>query len=115
MAGRIVDSIAANITGVTAATGSCTVVSSAGFYEGAYAYLRANGQPGLQVKIIDIPDSTHVRVRAVLDPRGGGVSTTSADIKADTNYGATDPTAYNGGVISMPSQLIYNSNDLGLA
>lgn len=109
MAGRIVKDITAAIAGVTAATGSVTVASSVGFYQGAYAYLRANGQPGLVVEIIDIPDATHIRVRAAQDQRGGGVS--GGAVVMDTNYGVTDPTAYNGGAITMPAQLVYNPND----
>jgi hypothetical protein len=50
--------------------GSCQVASSAGFYVGAEAWLfGALGQ--LQVRVMKVPDTTHVVLRAFKDPDDG--------------------------------------------
>lgn len=108
MAGKIVSTITQTVTGISG--GACTVASSTGFYKNAFAYLAKSGQPGMTVKIVDVGSGT-IRVRQIVDPMGGGVGMVPLEVQANTNFGFTDPTAYSGGTITMPEQLVYNSND----
>lgn len=120
MAGRLIK--AARQTGITAASsGLVTVTSTTGFYERAFAYLRAGGQPGLKVQISEVVSATQLRVRAV--PMDAGISSSgtagTAGDESDVlgtgpNYGLSDVSAYNGGSIAQPEQLVYNRNDAPL-
>lgn len=113
MAGRIFP--ATRDTAITAATaGAVTVASTTAYRTGMYGYLSAGGQPGITVRI-EVISATALRVREIRDPRGGGVGTTSADLKnAAPQYGYPSVAAYNGGVIDVPEQFVYNTADAPL-
>ena len=111
MAGKIIDDVSQAITAVSG--GTLTVASTTGFYDGAYGYLSKAGQAGVTVRIIHVLSATQLTVRQELDPRGGGVGTTGADIRSNS-YSLFPATAYNGGAISLPAQVVYNSGDLPL-
>ena len=105
MAGRIIKAVSQTISAVSGA--ALTVSSTAGFFEGAYGYLRKTGQPGATVRVSRILSATQLEVREVKDPRGS-----EGTIQADTNYQPMNATAYvTTGVISLPEQLVYNPND----
>jgi len=108
MAGRIVREISAAIS-AAGATG-ITVASTVGFYEKAYAYLAAGGQPGATVQITRIVSATVMQIRQVTDPRGGGAGST-AQTTGVSNYGTLNASAYAPGTITMPEQVVMNSND----
>lgn len=112
MAGRIIKEVTQTIGGA-ASTGVITVTTTAGFYQNAYGYLYKSGQVGAVVKILDILSSTQLKVKQIKDPRGGGVGTTG--VAADAGYGAFDASAYNGGAITLPTQVVMNPNDLPLS
>lgn len=113
MAGRIFP--ATRDTAITAtAAGAVTVASTSAYRSGMYGYLSAGGQPGLTVRI-EVASATGLKVKAIADPRGGGVGTTSADLKAaHPNYSYADVSAYNGGNIDVPEQFVYNTADAPL-
>ncbi len=108
MAGRIVREISAAIS-AAGATG-ITVGSTVGFYEKAYAYLAAGGQPGATVQITRVVSATVMQIRQVTDPRGGGAGST-AQTTGVSNYGTLNASAYAPGTITMPEQVVMNSND----
>lgn len=110
MAGRIVRETSTSIT--AAGASGLTVTTTAGFYEKAYAYLAAVGQPGEVVQIVRILTGTTMTVRRVLDPRGGGASNQSMPSNAGTGqYGTFNASSYAPGTITMPEQVIQNPND----
>ena len=113
MAGKIVreTSTAISAAGVT----GLTVTSTTGFYEKAYAYLSAGGQPGEVVQIVRIIDATHLSVRRILDPRGGGASNQAMPSVTGTgNYSTLNASAYAPGTITMPEQVVMNPNEAPL-
>lgn len=112
MAGRIVREISAAIT-AAGATG-ITVASTTGFYERAYAYLAAGGQPGATIQITRIVSATVMQIRQVTDPRGGGAGSTATP-SGTSNYGTLNASAYALGTITMPEQVVMNPNDQPLA
>lgn len=120
MAGRVIK--AARQTSITAAaTGILTVTSTTGFYERAFAYLAKAGQTGLKVQIVEVTDATHLRVRAVPLDAGvassgtAGAATDESDVdNTKAIYGLSNVSAYNGGSIAQPEQLVYNRNDAPL-
>lgn len=115
MAGRLIKEVSQTISAFSA-QGVITVASTTGLYERAYAYLANAGQPGLTVRILQILNATTLAVKTETDPRGGGAGNTSAySITPSTNYGRSAATAYNGGTLTQPEQLVQNPNDLGLA
>lgn len=113
MAGRIVREISAAIS-AAGATG-ITVASTVGFYEKAYAYLAAGGQPGATVQITRVVSATVMQIRQVTDPRGGGAGSTATTADARSNYGTLNASAYAPGTITMPEQVVMNPNDQPLA
>lgn len=116
MAGRLFP--ATQDTSITAASsGQVTVASTAAYRNNMHGYLSASGQAGMTIQVVTVVDGTHLMVRQILEPRGGGVGTTAADMAAGNkiNYGFTDVSAYNGGTINIPEQFVYNPNDLGLS
>lgn len=112
MAGRIVREISAAIT-AAGATG-ITVASTTGFYERAYAYLAAGGQPGATIQITRIVSATVMQIRLITDPRGGGAGSTATP-SGTSNYGTLNASAYAPGTITMPEQVVMNPNDQPLA
>ena len=103
-------------TGITATSaGVVTVASTAAYRTGMYGYLEKTSQPGMVIRI-EVASATQLKVRQILDPRGGGVGTTADDVaKANAlNSGYTDVSAYNAGNIYAPDQFVYNPNDAPL-
>jgi hypothetical protein len=116
MAGRIIHDVSTAISAV-AADGTITVGNTTGLYERAYAYLFLSGQPGETVRIVRILTvgaGGTITVRRVTDPRGNIIGQLPMGLTSG-DYRNFNATAYIGGVISIPEQVIMNPNDLGLA
>jgi len=116
MAGRIINDVSQTISAV-AADGTITVANTAGLYERAYGYLYLAGQPGETVKIVRILTTGAggtIKVQRVTDPCGNIINQLPLGLTSG-NYTYFNATAYVGGVISLPSQVVMNSNDLPLA
>ena len=116
MAGRIINDVSTVISAV-AADGTITVVNTAGLYEHAYGYLYLAGQTGETVQIVRILTTGAggtIKVKRITDPRGNSINQLPLGPTAG-NYGYFNATPYITGSISLPSQVIMNSNDLGLA
>lgn len=107
MAGKLINHVAATITGVNA-TGYVTVASTTGFYKGAKGAMTAGGQPSVSIVITEVASATSLGVRIVPDNH------VSAGAHG-TDYGRTNPTAYNTGSIIQHEQFLFNPNDLGLS
>lgn len=113
MAGKIIKELSATLSGA-AATGYVTVASTTGFYKGAVCTLSNTGQPGLTVEITEVASGTSLGLRQIPEDPLGRLGAPS-DRALAFNYGRTSLTAYNGGTLYQPEQLIYNPNDLGLS
>lgn len=109
MAGKIIDPISKTIAAVGAG-GVIDVTTNTGLYKNAYGYLFAAGQPGMTIKILELVGLNGVRVMEVKDPRGNSIQTPPMSLTSGNTTGV-DATAYVGGFLSLPSQLIYNPND----
>ena len=106
MSGKLIDSKHAAITAATS-TGYISIASTTGWYKGATAYLNAAGQDNVEVTITEIVSATQMGVRLNTDPRGSS----TAMSRPAPNYGRSDLSAYNGGTVDQPAQLIYNPNE----
>ena len=110
MAGKQILPVSQTISSVSG--GLAVVGTTAGFYAGALGYLAKSGQPGMTVKVVQVVSGTQLMLRQEVDTTGGaGLGASGGDIKPNVSYGFTDPTAYSGGTISLPAQLVYNSNE----
>lgn len=106
MAGKIVPSAHAAVTGATSA-GLVTVADSTKFNVGAFVWL--SGVAGnVYCKVTDCPDATHVGLRVLDDP---SIDATQGQRVRGPSYGRSDVSAYNaGGFLDQEEQLIYSVN-----
>jgi hypothetical protein len=104
MAGKIVKATSAAITAATA-TGYVTIASTVGWYAGAKGAMTNGGQPNVPVIITEIASATQLGVRILSDD----------DLQNKPNYGRSNVSAYNGGVLYQHEQFVFNPNDQPLA
>jgi hypothetical protein len=113
MAGRIIHDVSQGIVAVGAG-GVVQVASTTGLYEKAYGYVFLAGQPGETVRIDRVLDATHVTLLLVRERRGNSILGTPM-VLSSGDYTHFAPTAYVGGILSLPEQVVQNPNDQPLA
>lgn len=110
-----------SVVSVATTAGLLTVGSSAGFHPSEIGWL-SNGTASVKVKILTIPDSTHVTAQKVLDAEGleansgipgnpsAGYGPKFLDNRLKpATYGASDLSAYTGGTYTLycDDQFVY--------
>lgn len=111
MAGKITKDQRVAIAGASAA-GVITVASTSGMYARMRGHIAKGGQPGMKIYVIQILGATTLQVREDVESRGQGAI--PGPIVASTHYGVSDVSAYNGGWLVLPGQVVYNPNDAPL-
>lgn len=107
MAGKTIAPKSAAITAATA-TGYVTIAATTGWYKNAKGAMTAAGQPNRSITITEILSATQMGVRIEPDDHLGPAA-------HGPNYGRSDVSLYNGGVVIQHEQFIFNIDDLPLS
>lgn len=124
MAGKDVSPVSQTITAATSG-GQLTVGSTTGFYVSMIGWIWKSGQPSAKVKVMAVPDATHLKVQIVIDAEGTEANSStgtqpSAGLGGNpldnrlkpARYDYSDVSAYNDGTwaISCDQQFVYATN-----